>query len=65
MFGDGSWGVAFVSTPGAGHGNLNRITCAYVTGYRILLQGLVTYHAGKKCSICLKTGLTGVYLGGR
>ena len=43
MFSDGSWDRAFVSTPSAGHGNINRITCAYVTGYEILLQDLVTF----------------------
>ena len=47
MFGDGSLGVAFVSTPSTGHGNINRIACAFVTGYGILRQGLVTYHAEK------------------
>ena len=26
---------------------LNRLVCVYVTGYGILLQGLVTYHAEK------------------
>ena len=39
MFGDVSWGGAFVSTPSAGHRNNRRIACASVTGYGLLLQG--------------------------
>ena len=53
MFGHGSWGVAIVSTPSAGHANIKRISCAYVTGYGMLLQGLVTYHTGKSMTFLM------------
>ena len=47
MFIKERWGVATVSTPSAGHGNINRMACVNMRDYEILLQNLVTYKAVK------------------
>ena len=53
MFGDGSWVVAFISTPSTGNGNINRITFAFVKGNGPLLQNLVTYYAEKSVAFVI------------
>ena len=50
MYGYQSCGVAIVFIPSAELGNINRMVCIQVSGYVILLQGLVTYHAVKSVS---------------
>jgi len=47
MFAKERWGVATVSTSGAGHENINRMACVNMRDYEILLQNLVTYKAVK------------------
>ena len=42
MFAKGSLGVAIISTPSTGYGNINRMACVHMRGYGILLQNLVT-----------------------
>ena len=42
MFAKGSLGVATISTPSTGYGNINRMACVHMRGYGILLQNLVT-----------------------
>ena len=42
MFAKGSLGVATVSTPSTGYGNINRMACVHMRCYVILLQNLVT-----------------------
>ena len=47
MYAKGSLGIAIVSTPSTGYGNINRMACVHMRGYGILLLNLVTYHAVK------------------
>ena len=42
MFAKGNLGVATISTPSTGYGNINRMACVHMRGYGILLQNLVT-----------------------
>ena len=42
IFAKGSFGVANVSTPSTGYGNINRMACVHMRDYGILLQNLVT-----------------------
>ena len=53
MFAKERWGVATVSTPSAGHGNINRMVCVNMRDYEILLQNLVTYEAVKNIAFVM------------
>ena len=53
MFSKERWGVATVSTPSAGHININRMDCGNVRDYAILLQNLVTYEAVKNVAFVM------------
>ena len=48
MCAKGSWGVATISTPSAGYGDITRMACVHVRSFGILLQNLITHHAVKK-----------------
>ena len=53
MFAKERWGVATVSTPSAGHGNINRMACVNMRDYEILLQNLATYEAVKNVAFVM------------
>ena len=53
MFAKERWGVAIVSTPSAGHGNINRMACVTMRDYEILLQNLVTCEAVKNVAFAM------------